>query len=149
MSEVSVEDILEPKHKCILCGTKLATIFEKCPCCNFQQGRWYNGKYRVEVVLKSKGNWRVRALEEIPFHNTDEEEIELRQRVRFALLKGEDFTTVPRLLWTYCGLCPFDPNQFCRKYAKICRKYGQKGNECGHLDFLIREGKVKDRRHPR
>jgi len=148
MSEVTVEDILKPKHKCVVCETKLATIFEKCPYCNFQQGRWYNGKYRVEVVLKSKGNWRVKALEEIPlkivpiiYYNY------VSQKISYEV--GEEFTTVPRLLWTYWGLCPFDPNQFCRKYAKICRKYGQKGNECGHLDFLIREGKVKDRRHPR
>jgi hypothetical protein len=44
--------------------------------------RWYKGKYKVEVVLKSRGNWRVKALENMPFTK-----------------EGNTFTTPPRLLW--------------------------------------------------
>lgn len=55
--------------------------------------RWYKGKYKVKVLLKSKGNWGVQALENIP---------ELFDLVPYT----EEtyacmFTTVPRLLWRH------------------------------------------------
>jgi hypothetical protein len=57
--------------------------------------RWYKGKYKVEVVLKSRGNWRVKSLETI----------NLGRRSLFEpdkiLKKDEEFTTVPRLLWRH------------------------------------------------
>jgi hypothetical protein len=56
--------------------------------------RWYKGRYKVEVVLKSKGNWRVKALESVritPFSF---------QPPSFKEV-GEEFTTVPRLLWKH------------------------------------------------
>jgi len=50
--------------------------------------RWYKGKYCVEVLKKSKGNWLVKALESVPIGK------------RGALSQeGWKFTTVPRLLW--------------------------------------------------
>jgi hypothetical protein len=39
--------------------------------------RYYKGKFKVEILLKSKGNWLVRSLEGVP----------------------QQFTTCPRLLW--------------------------------------------------
>ena len=58
--------------------------------------RWYKGKYKVRVKLKSKGNWMVEALEEIPL---------VPSNIKFGLGKsifeGEIFTTVPRLLWKH------------------------------------------------
>jgi hypothetical protein len=65
--------------------------------------RWYKGKYKVEVILKSKGNWRVRALEAIPFPlfrygNTFSVAIS-SSKPKTGIEKGDEFTTVPRLLW--------------------------------------------------
>jgi len=54
--------------------------------------RYYKGKYRVEVLQKSKGNWMVQALEFIPTKNkggilTD------------WICDLDKFVTCPRLLW--------------------------------------------------
>jgi len=63
--------------------------------------RFYKGKYRVEVLRKSKGNYLVRALEPVVLiqrttwstGEIEEWDVEFR--------KGWEFTTVPRLLWTH------------------------------------------------
>ena len=58
--------------------------------------RWYKGRYKVKVILKSKGNWKVEALEAIPL---------VPSTITFGLGKtifeGETFVTVPRLLWKH------------------------------------------------
>lgn len=54
--------------------------------------RWYKGKYKVEVILKSKGNWRVKALEQVCF-GSNISPFPIKMHV------GYEFTTVPRLLW--------------------------------------------------
>lgn len=56
--------------------------------------RWYKGKYRVEVLEKSKGNWLVKALEFIPSNTT-----KLVPKTAFCI--DVKFTTVPRLLWRH------------------------------------------------
>ena len=65
--------------------------------------RWYKGKYRVEIVLKSKVNYRVKALEEFPFKNWGispfTEDLGLVASGTTEI--GEEFTTVPRLLWRH------------------------------------------------
>ena len=62
--------------------------------------RWYRGKYKVKVVLKRKKpkgvkhypvTWLVEALEYIPLS---------RGQFRRILI-GEQFTTIPRLLWKH------------------------------------------------
>lgn len=57
--------------------------------------RWYKGKYKVEVLKKSKGNWLVKALEKF--------NILRKGRIMPSIAKtvevGDEFTTVPRLLW--------------------------------------------------
>lgn len=60
--------------------------------------RFYKGKYKVEVVLKSQGNWRVKALEEFTLPKT-----QVLSEVIFGrtVLIGETFTTIPRLLWRH------------------------------------------------
>lgn len=60
--------------------------------------RWYKGKYKVRIIQKSnvgvKGkhlirNMLVEALEDIPLE------------FPACILQGEEFTTVPRLLWRH------------------------------------------------
>ena len=57
--------------------------------------RWYKGKYKVEIVLKSKGNYRVRVLDD--FADLGNEDLHLVH----IIPKGQEFTTVPRLLWRH------------------------------------------------
>ena len=60
--------------------------------------RYYKGKYRVEIVLKSKLNYRVKALEKIPFvYFFANEGVWNPREVKI----GDAFTTVPRLLWRH------------------------------------------------
>lgn len=61
--------------------------------------RWYKGKYKVEVLLKSKGNYRVRALENvlIGYSYCFSEEKALKTW-KFI---GEEFVSPPRLLWRH------------------------------------------------
>ena len=58
--------------------------------------RYYKGRYKVKVVQKSRKNWKVEALEEIPL---------IPSTIEFGLGKsifeGETFVTVPRLLWKH------------------------------------------------
>lgn len=55
--------------------------------------RWYKGKYKVEILLKTKKEkgkiqtYKVKALEDIS--------------KEYGFLKGLTFTTVPRLLWRH------------------------------------------------
>ena len=62
--------------------------------------RYYKGKWKVELVLKSKGNYRVKALEPIRFNHS-----KTRQSQPFvsdAIAEyGDEFVTVPRLLWRH------------------------------------------------
>ena len=57
--------------------------------------RYYKGKYRVEIVLKSKLNYRVKALEFIPTKH-DENGV-----LTDWICAWDEFTTVPRLLWRH------------------------------------------------
>lgn len=75
--------------------------------------RWYKGKYKVKVIQKSKGNWMVKALEEIPFSN-------LTFDLRKSILKGELFITIPRLLWKHKKLTK---NSHGKNFA-VSRKIG-------------------------
>ena len=85
---------VKPKGKhwvfCPHCGTAL-DITDR-----HEEIRWYKGKYKVKVLLTSKGNWKVEALEEIPL---------IPSTIEFGLGKsifeGETFVTVPRLLWKH------------------------------------------------
>jgi len=54
------------------------------------EGRWYKGKYFVQILKKSKGNYLVVAVDDCKAGN---KEIGYRM-----IPKGEKFTTVPRLL---------------------------------------------------
>lgn len=47
--------------------------------------RWYKGKYKVKIMLKSRMNYLVIACEEISDN----------------ILINDKFTTVPRLLWRH------------------------------------------------
>lgn len=69
--------------------------------------RWYKGKYKVEVVLKSKGNWRVRLLEPIEvkcdyilFKSEKETQGYLKNRA-WTFPEGSELTTPHRLLWKH------------------------------------------------
>lgn len=53
--------------------------------------RWYKGKFLVMVVLKSKGNYLVEAIEKCLVGN--------KQLGYRWIPSGEQFTTVPRLLY--------------------------------------------------
>ncbi|GAG90302.1 unnamed protein product [marine sediment metagenome] len=53
--------------------------------------RWYKGKSLVEVIKRSKGNYLVLAIDECKAGNK-----EIGYRI---IKKGEQFTTVPRLLY--------------------------------------------------
>lgn len=62
--------------------------------------RWYVGKYRVRILIKSKvkgkgrpRNYQVEALEEL--------EVKGVYGWSRIIEKGERFTTVPRLLWRH------------------------------------------------
>ena len=55
-----------------------------------KEGRWYKGKYFVQIIQKSKGNYLVVAVDECKAGNKE---------IGYRLIpKGEKFTTVPRLL---------------------------------------------------
>jgi len=56
--------------------------------------RYYKGKYKVEIVLKSKGNYRVRAIDRILLQSGFPYGV-----LKRFIEKGEEFITVPRLLW--------------------------------------------------
>ena len=64
--------------------------------------RYYKGKYEVEVLQKSKGNWLVKALEEIPYPQTILQThccYRVYNPNRKCMAVGERIVTVPRLLW--------------------------------------------------
>lgn len=54
--------------------------------------RYYKGKYKVQILLKSKSNYGVKALEFIPDFMENREQFENNVVM---------FTTVPRLLWRH------------------------------------------------
>lgn len=58
----------------------------------FGEIRYYKGKYKVRVKLKSKGNWMVEVLEPIPLKPRHPQD-------RKCLRAGDVIVTVPRLLW--------------------------------------------------
>jgi len=58
--------------------------------------RYYKGKFKVEVVLKSKGNWRVKALERIRLDQKFGS-----YEMSSIVVPDQEFTTVPRLLWRH------------------------------------------------
>jgi hypothetical protein len=77
---------IHPKFRENYCSQKRVHKGFPCDGCDLKEDpeiRWYKGKYKVEVLLKSRGNWRVRALE----------------TVSRSLLEGVSFVTIPRLLW--------------------------------------------------
>lgn len=55
------------------------------------ENRFYKGKFKVEVLKKSKGNYLVKALEET--------EIPAGHGWSWTVRKNERFVTIPRLLW--------------------------------------------------
>jgi len=63
--------------------------------------RYYKGKYCVEILKKSKGNYLVQALEDIELR--DGWSKMLGNFINFfgRIPKGSNFTTVPRLLWRH------------------------------------------------
>jgi len=54
--------------------------------------RYYKGKWKVQIVKKSRMNYLVQSLEFIPSKAT-------KKMPRTAMCIGVKFTTVPRLLW--------------------------------------------------
>ena len=60
--------------------------------------RWYKGKWKVQITLKSKLNYRVRALTMIPKVRKFKPK-NINSISEIVWLVGEEFTTVPRLLW--------------------------------------------------
>ena len=86
---------VKPKGKhwvfCSHCGTAL-DIMDK-----HEEIRWYKGKYKVKVVLTSKGNWMVEALEDIPLNSP----FFYNKKYYACAPKGVTFVTVPRLLWKH------------------------------------------------
>ncbi len=54
--------------------------------------RWYKGKYKVAVVIRSKRNYMVGALEDIP---------NITYRPETPEIFTPFFVTVPRLLWRH------------------------------------------------
>lgn len=63
-----------------------------------KETRYYKGKYPVEVVKKSKGNWLVKALCKIPRISFKITHM-VTNESDYYIMEGELFTTVPRLLW--------------------------------------------------
>ena len=64
--------------------------------------RWYKGKYKVEVLKKSKGNYLVQTLDEIPYPQKiiqTDMTYTVNNPTRSYMLIGTMFVTVPRLLW--------------------------------------------------
>ena len=55
-----------------------------------QEYRWYKGKYKCRILIKSPKNHLVEALEEIPIRYGGRDDI---------IPKGGQFSTIPRLLW--------------------------------------------------
>ena len=54
--------------------------------------RWYKGKYKVKIMMKSRTNYGIKALEFIPSMGMSEDEWD-----NYVCM----FTTVPRLLWRH------------------------------------------------
>ena len=72
--------------------------------------RWYKGKYKVRIVKKSKGNYLVECIE-IPLVFVENKESRIVKgdfKGTFnechsinSMSVGDQFVTVPRLLWTH------------------------------------------------
>jgi len=60
---------------------------------NIPEVRYYKGKYKVMILIKGK-NYLVEALEPFKVFN---EHLKMYRTIK----EGEEFTTVPRLLWRH------------------------------------------------
>ena len=64
--------------------------------------RYYKGKYKVQIVKKSRMNYLVSTMERIPLPQKITESdctYTVNNTLKPFLLVGTLFTTVPRLLW--------------------------------------------------
>lgn len=103
------------EHGACLAVNNDRTIW-RCPTCHegayviwdeYKEIRWFDGKYRVKVLIKGKRTgrrgpvtWRILALEEIPNLKSPLQrcgDLKLRR----TIWKGEQFTTIPRRLWRH------------------------------------------------